>query len=522
MRSASETRLPSGDRLQPGQHVRQPVRLVDLPVFLRRQAQARAVRPAPMVRAPVGRGGGPGGRDQGRHVEAGVEDLGLQCRDVRIVDRRVIAGGDRILPDQLLGRYLGAEVAGARAHVAVGQLEPGPGEGVGELIRVLVAAPGNRFVDRVHPQGQVGGGRDRRVPGGGIVGIRHAVGAGTAAGRPLLHARGTFHQFPLVAEEDIEKAVVPAAGIGRPGPFDAAGDGIDALAGGEAALPAKALFLDRCALGFRADQGVVVGAVAFAEGVAAGDQCHGLLVVHRHPGEGVANVAGRGEGIGIAVRAFRVDVDQTHLHGCQRRPEIPLALIARVAQPFGFPAPVDIRLRCPDVLAPVGEAEGLEAHRFQCAVAGEDHQVGPAVEGSETQAAAPRPARRRCVGARAVPGHAYEQWPIVAIVRWPPVLRGGHQVDDVLFYRRQVQAFEGCGIVEIRAHGIERGVVLVENVEPQPIRPPLPVRGAPAGRLLLSVARHRAFALRYRTFLLSHCAAGRLRARLRWSEDGVV
>jgi hypothetical protein len=49
------------------------------------------------------------------------------------VDQRVVDGRDRVLPDQRFGGHHRAEVAGARAHVAVGQLEPGAGEGVGEL-----------------------------------------------------------------------------------------------------------------------------------------------------------------------------------------------------------------------------------------------------------------------------------------------------------------------------------------------------------------------------------------------------
>ena len=60
------------------------------------------------------------------------------------------------------------------------------------------------------------------------------------------------------------------------------------------------------------------GAVGLAEGVAAGDQRDGLLVVHRHPAERLADVAGRGERVGVAVGALGVDVDQAHLHGAER------------------------------------------------------------------------------------------------------------------------------------------------------------------------------------------------------------
>ena len=70
-----------------------------------------------------------------------------------------------------------------------------------------------------------------------------------------------------------------------------------------------------------------------AEGVAAGDQRDGLLVVHRHAAEGLADVLRGREGIGVAVRAFRVDVDQAHLHGAERLGELAVAAVAFVAEP---------------------------------------------------------------------------------------------------------------------------------------------------------------------------------------------
>ena len=42
--------------------------------------------------------------------------------------------------------------------------------------------------------------------------------------------------------------------------------------------------------GLRADQRRIAGAVGLAEGVAAGDQRDGLLVVHRHAEERLADV----------------------------------------------------------------------------------------------------------------------------------------------------------------------------------------------------------------------------------------
>ena len=93
---------------------------------------------------------------------------------------------------------------------------------------------------------------------------------------------------------------------------------MNALAALEIAVPAKALFLDACTLRLRTDKPGITGTVALAESVAAGDQSDGLLVIHRHAGECLADVAGRGHRVRLAVRAFRIDVDQTHLHGGKR------------------------------------------------------------------------------------------------------------------------------------------------------------------------------------------------------------
>ena len=52
--------------------------------------------------------------------------------------------------------------------------------------------------------------------------------------------------------------------------------------------------------------------------VAADDERDGFFVVHRHAAEGVADILGRRDRIGIAVRTFGVDVNQAHLHRGQR------------------------------------------------------------------------------------------------------------------------------------------------------------------------------------------------------------
>jgi hypothetical protein len=215
------------------------------------------------------------------------------------------------------------------------------------------------------------------------------------------------------------------------------------------------------AFGFRTNQRGIARAVAFAEGVSAGGERNGFLVVHGHAGERFADVTAGGDRIRIAVRAFRVHVDQAHLHGRQGVFEIAvtgvtaLGLVAR-GQPFILGTPVDVFFRLPDVLTSAAEAEGLESHRFKSDIAREDHQVGPGelfavflldrpkqparlvevyiigptVEGRKALVARPSTAAAvgRAVGTRAVPCHADEEPAVVTVVGRPPVLRIGHQV----------------------------------------------------------------------------------------------
>jgi hypothetical protein len=88
----------------------------------------------------------------------------------------------------------------------------------------------------------------------------------------------------------------------------------------------------------------------------------------------MSRAAARGSGLPLG--PFGIDVDEPHLHGGEGIGELPLATVARVGEPRVLGAPVDL-LGLPDVLTPAGEAEGLEPHRLERDVAGEDHQVGP-------------------------------------------------------------------------------------------------------------------------------------------------
>jgi hypothetical protein len=171
IRSASETFLPPDcvavefalntfERLQ---HFRQLLRLVDFPVLLRRQADTGAVRAATLVGAAEGGRRRPGGRNQLRDGQARSQDLALEGGNVLLINQLVIDRGDGVLPDELFGRDFRAEIARARTHVAVRQLEPRTGEGIGELVRILVEAPRNLFIGRIEAQGEIRGQHGRRA-----------------------------------------------------------------------------------------------------------------------------------------------------------------------------------------------------------------------------------------------------------------------------------------------------------------------------------------------------------------------
>ena len=135
--------------------------------------------------------------------------------------------------------------------------------------------------------------------------------------------------------------------------------------------PAEAHLLKGSRLGIRSQ---VLGRrrpVGLAERVAADDEGDRLLVVHRHTGERLPDVARGRKRVRLAVRAFRIDVDQTHLHGRERIRELAVAAVTLVTEPRVLRTPVDV-VRLPRVLSPAGKAEGLESHRLERAVPGED------------------------------------------------------------------------------------------------------------------------------------------------------
>src|SRR6185437_4472773 len=113
-------------------------------------------------------------------------------------------------------------------------------------------------------------------------------------------------------------------------------------AGAVGALPAEALIFQRAGFRLGSDQRGIARAMGLAEGVAARDQGYGLFVIHRHAEERLADILGRGDRVGIAVRAFRVDVNETHLHRAERLGELAFAAVALVAEPGALRTPIEL------------------------------------------------------------------------------------------------------------------------------------------------------------------------------------
>src|SRR4029434_7525619 len=138
-------------------------------------------------------------------------------------------------------------------------------------------------------------------------------------GFPLMRTGGALRHFPFVTEQVRKEVVAPLRRRRGPRDFEAAGDRVASVARAKGVPPAKALFFDAGTFRFRTDVLARVGsAMGLAERVSAGDEGSRVLVVHRNARERLADIAGGSEWVRIAVRTFRIDVNQTHLDRTER------------------------------------------------------------------------------------------------------------------------------------------------------------------------------------------------------------
>src|ERR1700733_5416592 len=313
----------------------------------------------------------------------------------------------------------------------------------------------------------------------------------------------TLCQFPFVAEQVGEEVVAPLGRRGPPNDLQSATDSVTTMTFAEFILPSKALILDVGTFWFVSY--ILSGnasAVGLAEGVTAGDECDCFLVIHRHAGEGLPDIACRGDGIRLSIRSFRIHIDKTHLHCAERILKITIAAVTLVCKPRTLRTPVHL-FWFPYILAAAAKTKGLESHRIEGDVAGENHEVGPgnfppillldwpqqparlvevhvvrpAIERSETllSGSGAAGAGTDAVRTRAVPRHTNEQRTIVAKVGRPPILRIRHQDVQILDHSLQVEALELFRVIELLAHRIGQRGMLVQDIHVHLIRPPIAV-----------------------------------------------
>ena len=237
MRSASETSLLTGlravelllNRFQRRQDLRQFGRLVDFPALLRRETNARSVRPTALVAAAERCRRRPGRRNQLGDRQAGCENRGLQSRNVLLV---------RSMHDRLREQGLATAMAlQERAGRDTGRWAPyrGGSACTTPWRRRLRVDPGSRenalkSFRRTgsEPQGEVGGqhgsARDA-LTGRGHPALLPAARRHPSASTGSAPA-GLFVELPFVAEQDVERIVVAPHSIGVAGPddFQAAAD----------------------------------------------------------------------------------------------------------------------------------------------------------------------------------------------------------------------------------------------------------------------------------------------------------
>ena len=493
------------DTLQTLQHLGQFLRIVDRPILLRSKTNARPVRSAAHVGAAESRGRRPGSADQFRAGQPGCKDLGLELRHVGRADERMIDRRQGILPEQRLGRHLRTEITRTRTHVAMRELEPRLGKCEFEVLRMIVEAHRYLPVGGVEFQREVRREHHRRVPYGRIVRIGNEGRCLTVCGLPLDCAARALGFHPIEREQIVEILRRKRNRVGRPGAFQTAGDGVVALARAALVLPAETLLLYTGSGGRRPHAlGGIVGSMRLAESMPAGDERDGLLVVHRHAAEGLADILRGRERIRVAVRPLGIHVDQAHLRGTERFLQYPVSRVAQIAgEKHLLGSPVD-QIRLPVILAAAAKAEGLEAHRLQRDISGQDHQVSPGnllsvllldrpqQAPSLVEVGVVRPAVERfeallstvgtaasvdrTVRARAVPGHPDEERSVVAVVRRPPILRRRQDLLDVRLDGIQIEARKLLRVIEAGAPRIRLDGMLPKRRKVQMIGPPEIVR----------------------------------------------
>ncbi len=207
--------------------------------------------------------------------------------------------------------------------------------------------------------------------------IRYGTITGAIFRSPLVFAGGALGQLPFIVEQVFEKAHVPLNRFISPCAFEATGNRIGTFAGAIFVFPAETLLFNRSCFRVRAVVLFGSGTMNFTKRMSSCNKRNGFLIIHRHPFERLTNEIRRLFRVWFSTGSLRVYVDQTHVIGCELPFKISIIVVALISQPLLFRSPIDVILRFPGILTSAAKTKGFKAHRFQCTVSGQDHQIAP-------------------------------------------------------------------------------------------------------------------------------------------------
>src|SRR5690606_34791567 len=101
-------------------------------------------------------------------------------------------------------------------------------------------------------------------------------------GNPLVGPCRGLGQLPFKLEQVFKKMIAPLSGSLCPGYFRTAGDGVRPMPCAERTLPSQPLGFKWSAFRVRSEVARLCCAVGLSEGVSAGNQCDGFLIIHGH------------------------------------------------------------------------------------------------------------------------------------------------------------------------------------------------------------------------------------------------
>ncbi len=181
------------------EHLLEASGLVAFPRLHRRKADTGTVGATAIIGAAEGAGTVPGGGDQIAWRHAAGQQLALELAHL-LLGELVIHRRHRILPYHDFARHLRPEVAAARPHVAVGQLEPGAGKGIREEVLIRCEALGDLPVDGVKAQCHVRVRHDGVAAQGGVFHVHRAIFLLDGDGLPLPGTGRALLEPPVMAQ----------------------------------------------------------------------------------------------------------------------------------------------------------------------------------------------------------------------------------------------------------------------------------------------------------------------------------